>query len=226
MVSLQRLALPEIWTLAQSLISGGEYFPEDCDNPDHVAIIVPYRSRASQLPVFLGHIHHFLIAQNMIHYRIYLVHQADNKKFNRASLMNVGFKEALKDFPWTCFIFHDVDHLPENIENLYTCPDQPRLLAVAVDKWNYTTLYKAYFGGVVAIRKEQFEAINGVSNQFWGWGGEDDDMRRRIVRTGLNITKADHKVARYATIKHKRAKKNPDREKILKKVNTRYTRRK
>ena len=157
----------------------------------------------------------------MIHYRIYIVHQADNKKFNRASLLNVGFKESLKDFLWTCFIFHDVDHLPENIENLYTCPDQPRLMAVAVDKWNYTTLYQAYFGGVVAIRREQFEAINGVSNQFWGWGGEDDDMRRRIVRTGLNITKADNKVASYTTIKHKKAKKNPDREKILRKVNRR-----
>ena len=157
----------------------------------------------------------------MVHYRIYIVHQADHNKFNRASLMNVGFKEALKDFPWSCLIFHDVDHLPENIHHLYTCPDQPKLMAAAVDKWNYTTLYQAYFGGVVAIRREHFEAINGVSNQFWGWGGEDDDMRRRIVRIGLNITKADPLIGRYSTIKHKRAPKNPDREKILRKVNRR-----
>ena len=28
-------------------------------------------------------------------------------------LMNVGFKESLKDFPWSCVIVHDVDLLPE-----------------------------------------------------------------------------------------------------------------
>ena len=43
--------------IADTLSLGGEYVPDNCDNPDHVAIIVPYRDRAEQLPVFLGHIH-------------------------------------------------------------------------------------------------------------------------------------------------------------------------
>ena len=49
-------------------------------------------------------------------------------------LMNVGFREAMKDFHWDCFIFHDVDLLPEDDRNLYTCPDMPRHMSVAVDK--------------------------------------------------------------------------------------------
>ena len=33
----------------------------------------------------------------------------------------------------------------------------------------------------MALSKGQFEHVNGFSNQFYGWGGEDDDMYRRSV---------------------------------------------
>jgi len=39
--------------------------------------------------------------------------------------------------------------------------------------------YKDYFGGVVAISPEHFARVNGFSNHFYGWGGEDDDFRQR-----------------------------------------------
>jgi len=57
--------------------------------------------------------------------------------FNRAMLMNVGFVEALKLYNYDCFIFHDVDLLPEDDRNLYTCPEQPRHMSVAVDVLKY-----------------------------------------------------------------------------------------
>ena len=135
--------------------------------------------------------------------------------------MNVGFKESLKDFYWTCFIFHDVDHLPEDVRNLYSCPDQPRQMAVAVDKWNYTLFGPKYFGGIVALRREHFEKINGLSNQFWGWGSEDQDMYKRVLANGLNITRYSEEIARYTTIRHEKGKMNPDRIKILNKNNGR-----
>lgn len=56
--------------------------------------------------------------------------QVDLKLFNRAMLFNVGFAEALKDDNWDCFIFHDVDLLPENDKNLYSCPESPRHMSV------------------------------------------------------------------------------------------------
>lgn len=65
------------------------------------------------------------------------MNQIDNQQFNRAKLMNIGFVEAKKMYDWQCYIFHDVDLLPEDDRNLYTCPDQPRHMSVAVDKFGY-----------------------------------------------------------------------------------------
>ncbi len=31
----------------------------------------------------------------------------------------------------------------------------------------------------MSFTQEQFEKINGYSNEFYGWGGEDDDLYRR-----------------------------------------------
>lgn len=66
-----------------------------------------------------------------------LLPELTNKQFFRGMLMNVGFKEAINDSNFDCFIFHDVDLLPEDDRNLYTCPEQPRHMSVAVDIFKY-----------------------------------------------------------------------------------------
>jgi len=58
--------------------------------------------------------------------------------FNKGILMNVGFVETLKLYNYDCFVFHDVDLLPEDDRNMYTCPEQPKHMSVAVDVFNYT----------------------------------------------------------------------------------------
>jgi len=39
--------------------------------------------------------------------------------------------------------------------------------------------YDNIFGGVTAFKQQHFETVNGFSNEFYGWGGEDDDMYNR-----------------------------------------------
>lgn len=41
--------------------------------------------------------------------------------------------------------------------------------------------YNQYFGGVSSLSKEQYLKINGFPNNYWGWGGEDDDIYNRYI---------------------------------------------
>jgi len=40
-------------------------------------------------------------------------------------------------------------------------------------------MYSGMFGGVVSMRPDMFRRVNGYSLQYFGWGGEDDDMGYR-----------------------------------------------
>jgi len=200
---------------------GGRFRPKDCKARHRVAIIIPYRDREEHLRTFLHNIHPMLMRQQ-IDYGIYVVEEIPNTKFNRAKLMNVGFKEALKQYDYQCFIFHDVDLIPEDDRNLYSCPDQPRHMSVAVDTMNYRLPYKDIFGGVSALTKEQMEKVNGLSNEFWGWGGEDDDFSNRIRHYGYRISRYPTDIARYKMMKHKKDTPNPERYQKLYKGHQRY----
>ncbi|KAK3600505.1 hypothetical protein CHS0354_007886 [Potamilus streckersoni] len=130
----------EIEANNSALQPGGKYRPQSCTARNRVAIIVPYRDREMHLKLFLQNIHPFLQRQQL-DYTIFLVELAPDKMFNRAMLMNIGFVEAIRLYDFQCFIFHDVDLLPEDDRNLYTCPPMPRHMSAAIDKHKYRILY-------------------------------------------------------------------------------------
>jgi len=189
---------------------GGHGEPERCVARHKVAIIVPYRDREEHLRTLLNNLHPFLSRQQL-DYTIYIIEQKAGQTFNRGKLMNVGFMEALKlDPDLQCFIFHDVDLLPENDHNMYSCPKKnPRHMSVAINNFNYKLPYKSIFGGVSALTKDQFERLNGFSNDYWGWGGEDDDMSTRVNLGSYEITRYPDYIARYYAIPHEHEKSNP-----------------
>lgn len=194
---------------------GGQGWPSDCIARHRVAIIIPFRDRLQHLHTLLYNLHPILLRQQ-VDYQIFVVEQEGNGQFNRAMLMNVGYVEALKEKLFDCFIFHDVDLLPEDDRNLYTCPEQPRHMSVAVDKFKYRLPYADLFGGVSALSREHFRLVNGFSNVFWGWGAEDDDMANRLKAHGLHISRYPANIARYKMLSHKKEKANPKRYEILK----------
>ncbi len=67
-------------------------------------------------------------------------------------------------------------------------------------------------GGVLAINIDHFEKANGYSNEYWGWGGEDDDFGLRLQNAGLHINRPDSIIGKYTMIRHRKRQqlsKNP-----------------
>ena len=56
---------------------------------------------------------------NILAYSIYIIEQNGNDPFNRGMLFNVGAVEAMNQENYKCFIFHDVDLIPEDDRNVY-----------------------------------------------------------------------------------------------------------
>lgn len=187
----------------------GSWTPKNCTALHRVAIIIPYRDRQEHLATLLYTLHP-LLQRQLIEYRIYVVEQHGNDTFNKGVLMNAGAHEALRDGDFHCFVFHDVDMIPEDDRNMYSCPKLPRHLSVAVDKFNYTLPYSMLVGGVFAIRVEHFLTVNGYSNLYWGWGGEDDDMAYRIKFRKIEIVRPPESLGRYTMIKHDHRPESPN----------------
>ncbi|XP_075791907.1 beta-1,4-galactosyltransferase 2 isoform X2 [Pelodiscus sinensis] len=204
--------------------AGGKYAPRDCQPRQKVAILIPFRHREPHLRYWLHYLHPILRRQQVA-YGIYIINQYGEDTFNRAKLLNVGFLEALKDeADYDCFIFSDVDLVPMDDRNLYRCYGQPRHFAVAMDKFSFRLPYAGYFGGVSGLSRSQFLKINGFPNEYWGWGGEDDDIFNRISLNGMKVSRPDIRIGRYRMIKHERDKHNePNPQRFAKIQNTKVT---
>ena len=64
--------------------------------------------------------HEFLQRQK-IYYKIYVTEPESGLEYNKGLSINAAYIEALKDENWDCFIFQDVDMIPEDDHNLYEC---------------------------------------------------------------------------------------------------------
>ena len=126
------------------------------------------------------------------------VAQVDALPFNRAALANAGFEppprrlgaRARLDRRADDYVaVQDVDRWPVDaseggggnrtcaaaVADYYSHPaEAPRVLHPS-----------SYTGGVLLVRAAQYEAVNGFSNRFWGWGHEDNEMFGRLRWCGL-----------------------------------------
>lgn len=167
-----------------------------------MVIVVPYRNRQQHLAKF---------CQEMTGRKIVIVEQADNKPFNRAKLLNCGFLETDAEH----YCFHDIDMIPMDVD--YSPADVAHL-AGKVSQFNYKDPYKQmgikgkYFGGVNLFSKEAFRKVNGYSNEFWGWGSEDDEMLNNVVK----FYEVEWRMGKFKSLHHNSADRSFHSQNILK----------
>lgn len=157
-------------------------------------VIIPYRDRKSHLKQFIPYITSSLKSHN-IDYKIVVVEQSPEKLFNRGLLCNIGFELYQKEYDYICI--HDVDIIGENFD--YGYESIVTHLSARWRDYNYREFYPRCLGGVVLFTKKDFIKINGFSNEYWGWGAEDDDLRLRCDVMGVKVQR---KQGRFHSLTH------------------------
>lgn len=161
-----------------------EQLPQTYIKPK-LAILVPFRDRFDELLQFAPHMQSFLNQQNIPHH-IFVLNQVDRLRFNRASLINVGFLYTKLNYDYIAM--HDVDLLPLNNNLRYDYPKDGPFHVAAPDihpKYHY----KTFVGGILLVKREHFAQMNGMSNKYWGWGLEDDEFYVRIKDAKLVVSR-------------------------------------
>jgi beta-1,4-galactosyltransferase 1/beta-1,4-galactosyltransferase 2 len=95
-----------------------------------------------------------------------------------------------------------VDLIPEVDGNFYTCetfnPKHTTSRVRPIDNSRgYNRFYEFLIGGVLLLTFDMYKTLNGFSNLYWGWGGEDDDLALRLIQRRMCVVRPDYDLAIY-----------------------------
>ncbi|XP_048584719.1 beta-1,4-galactosyltransferase 7 isoform X2 [Nematostella vectensis] len=178
--SKQRLSTIETFATikpTQSDIHGKSPQEPDDDlswGPHVLGVVVPYRNRFEELLEFVPHMNKFL-SEKKIRHRIFIMNQVDKHRFNRASLLNVGYLVARNECDY--IVMHDVDLLPLNSKLFYGYPEKGPF-HISSPHLHPKYHYRTFVGGILMMTLEQFEKL-------YRHG-------KNAITTGYNTFKHDH----------------------------------
>ncbi len=127
-----------------------------------------------------------------------LVTQSQRGLFNKGVLFNLGAHFAERrgcDY----VALHDIDHVPLHPNNTYGWPQRPIHLCTNTED---VECCFTFAGGAVLMQLRHFAAINGFSNQYYGWGGDDADLYYLVTRIWSEFDRLDPSVGRYQAASH------------------------
>lgn len=134
-----------------------------------LCIVVPYRNRSDQLKLFIPSMKSYLPDDQII-----VVEQADNKPFNRAKLLNIGFLNSKS----THFVFHDVDMLPVKVAYV----EREGVTQIAFSDIQLID----YLGGVTMFESKTFCEVGGYHNDYFH-RAEDNEMMFNLKRLRIPV---------------------------------------
>jgi xylosylprotein 4-beta-galactosyltransferase len=162
------------------------------------SIIIPYRNREEHLQILLPRLHEIFKNET---YEIIVSEQDNDDNFQIACVENIGYTKSNGEI----IILHQVDYYPLD-DVSYEVNDTPVLPAkrgIFLDKDNKTErnyddipggyrnwakeIDPNFYGGVICMKREHYEKINGLNPLYKGWGNEDEDLRQRFVWAGMPV---------------------------------------
>jgi hypothetical protein len=162
------------------------------------SIIIPYRNREEHLQLLIPRLQEVFKNES---YEIVVSEQDNDDNFQIACVENVGYQYS----KGSIIILHQVDYYPLD-DVSYEVTDTPVLPArrgVFLDKDNKTErdyydipagyrnwgmeIDPNFYGGVICMKRDHYEQINGLNPLYKGWGNEDEDLRERFVWAGLPV---------------------------------------
>lgn len=167
---------------------------EPTKKPINIAIIACYRddiehTRLKQKRMYCYLMNKILTNMN-INFKILIVEQNSNNKFNIARLKNIGFDYVNKKENFDNYIFTDIDMIPDEHLIHYFSKITDGFTSLAFKGTRYSTWLGGakmpFYGGCISCTKETFLKVNGYSNLFTrGWGGEDENLVFRAYLENL-----------------------------------------
>lgn len=137
------------------------------------SVIIPYRDRAEHLAILAPR-----LAQVLPDAEILVIEQVDGKPFNRGKLLNIGAINAKGQW----LVMHDVDKVPIKVSYI------AKTYAMILQLCSSEIQKIGYLGGVTMFETTVFKQyLDGYSNYFWGWGGEDNEMMNHINRKNFSV---------------------------------------
>jgi hypothetical protein len=150
-------------------------------------ILVSYRARGvqefrrKQLMEALNNFRRFFEDRN-VEYKIVVIEQNNDNKFNRGLLLNAAFLESEKLFTFPKKYIHMNADYTFNLSN-----DFPE------DFFNvngFLDLYRSQWpvlGAACVFDPDSYKEINGFPNDLQGWGGDDWAIYNRIMTRKINL---------------------------------------
>ena len=182
------------------------WHPIGITSAQRTAILIPLQGRDYNAKTFIFNIHAFARRQ-LLTYQLFLIEQISplGHRFNKGRLFNAAIRYIREETALniTCLILHDVDLIPEHDGNFYSCePNHPKHTTIRVrpvlSTQSYTRFYEFLIGGVLLLSFDMYQNVNGFSNSYWGWGGEDDDLSLRFIERRMCVVRPSNDTAIYA----------------------------
>lgn len=150
-------------------------------------VIIPIRNREKELYDITSVLEQIFEKQN-IDARYLIIEQEEGKKFNKGKISNAAFLLAKKNNFSRNYLFNDVDVWPQKASVI-------NFREKTSNSFRHPYGEKHCLGCFFLTDKSSFEKINGYSNNYWGWGGEDTDLQNRanVHRVFINRKNFRHR---------------------------------